>query len=238
MPGNAKLNKETSNAFELGLKGAPGQGLSFSGALFHTTYQNLIDYVAQPADPVNYPTLTSGLYRAENIGKARTWGGEVTARMELGAWSPALLGYHADLAAGVTRGGSENTATGAKQALASAAPYKGSATFGYEHPAQRFGADLIVTRAGGKQAVDAVVNGAASARFAVPGYTVVDMSAYWNVGKNARLTLAVNNIGDRKYWDYASSRSLAADTGAASHADIERQAMARRNVAASLSVNY
>ncbi|MFM9433602.1 hemoglobin/transferrin/lactoferrin receptor protein [Janthinobacterium sp. CG_23.3] len=236
--GNANLGKESSNAFELGLKGAPLKGLRFSAALFYTAYQNLIDYVAQPADPVNYPTLSYGLFRAENIGTARTWGGELTGRMELGAWSPAMLGYHLDLAAGVTRGNSEERGSGLKQALASAAPYKGSATFGYEHPSQLFGVDLIATRAGAKQAPDSVANGVAAARFAVPAYTLLDASAYWNVGKHAKLTLALNNLGDRKYWDYASSRSLAADTGAASHADIERQALAGRNVAVSLSVNY
>ena len=248
--GNAKLGKETSNAFELGLKGAPAKGVSWHGALFHSNYKNLIDYVAQPDDPVNYPTLSYGLFRAENIGKVRTWGGEVAARIELGqyltawptAWSAALSGYHVDLAAGVTRGSSDNAATGARETLASAAPYKASASVGYEHPAQLFGADLMMTRAGAKQAPDSTGSGAASggpsARFAVPAYTVFDVSAYWNVGKNAKLTLGVYNLGDRKYWDYASSRSLAADTGAVAHADIERQALAGRNIAASLTLSY
>lgn len=244
--GNSKLGKETSNAFELGLKGAPSQGISWHGALFHSHYKNLIDYVAQPNDPVNYPTLSYGLFRAENIGKVRTWGGEVAARVELGqlstAWSATLSGVHVDLAAGVTRGSSDNGATGARETLASAAPYKASAAIGYEHPGQLFGADLIMTRAGAKQAPDSAASGAASgapgARFAVPAYTVFDVAAYWNVGKNAKLTLGVYNLGDRKYWDYASSRSLAADTGAAAHADIERQALAGRHIAASLTLTY
>ncbi|MDC8756815.1 TonB-dependent hemoglobin/transferrin/lactoferrin family receptor [Janthinobacterium fluminis] len=237
--GNRNLSKETSNAFEIGLKGAPAKGLTFSGALFYTTYNNLIDYALQPDDPVNYPTITRGLYRAQNIGKVRTWGGEVSGRMELGAWAPAMLGFHVDLAAGLTRGSSEDTTTGVRETLASAAPYKASFTFGYEHhPSQLFGADLIVTRAGGKQAPVSVASGFETAHFAVPAYTLVDLSAYWNISKNAKLTLGVFNLGDRKYWDYASSRSLAPDTGPVSHADIERQALAGRNVAVSLSVNY
>ena len=100
----------------------------------------------------------------------------------------------------------------------------------------------MMTRAGAKQAPDSTGSGAASggpsARFAVPAYTVFDVSAYWNVGKNAKLTLGVYNLGDRKYWDYASSRSLAADTGAVARADIERQALAGRNIAASLTLSY
>ncbi|WP_317205689.1 TonB-dependent receptor domain-containing protein [Janthinobacterium sp.] len=234
--GNRDLRKETSNAFEVGLKGAPTRGLSLRGALFSTIYQNQIEYVLQPNDPVNYPTLSYGLYRAENIGKVRTWGGEVAGRAELGAWAPALQGYRVDLAAGVARG--TGSVAGTSATLASAAPYKASAGLGYDHTAQLFGVELMLMRVGGKQAPDTLVNGVDTAMFAVPAYTLADVSAYWNVAGNARLTLGLYNLGDRKYWDYASARSLPAETGSSSHADIERRAMAGRNVAFSLSVNY
>ena len=46
------------------------------------------------------------------------------------------------------------------------------------------------------------------------------------------------NLGDRKYWDYASSRTLAAGTTAATVADIERQARPGRNYAFNLKVIY
>ena len=56
--------------------------------------------------------------------------------------------------------------------------------------------------------------------------------------KNAKLIVGVYNLTDRKYWDYAASRSLAAGTTAASRAEIERYARPGRNVAASLSISY
>ncbi|CDG82944.1 TonB-dependent hemoglobin/transferrin/lactoferrin family receptor [Janthinobacterium agaricidamnosum] len=236
--GNPNLQKETSNAFELGLKGTATKGLTFRSALFYTKYNNFIDYQAQPADPVNYPTITFGLFRPENIGNARTWGGEVSARAELGSWSPAMQGWYVDAAAGLTRGSSQDKLTGISTPLASVAPYKGTFSIGYDHASQLFGIDLTAVKVGAKQAPDQSVNGVVTPNFAVPGYTLFDLSTYWNVHKNAKLVFGVYNLGNRKYWDYASSRSLVADTGGASHSDIQRQAMAGRNVAASLTVSF
>jgi len=70
----------------------------------------------------------------------------------------------------------------------------------------------------------------------LPGHGVVDFSAYWNVSEHARLQVGVYNVGDKKYWDYATSRSLPAGTSATALADIERQALPGRNVAASLTL--
>ena len=42
----------------------------------------------------------------------------------------------------------------------------------------------------------------------VPGYGLIDATAYWQLTKNVRLSGGVYNITDRKYWDYLSSRTL------------------------------
>ena len=42
----------------------------------------------------------------------------------------------------------------------------------------------------------------------VPGYGMLDWTAYWQVAKNVRLNGGVYNITDRKYWDYLSSRNI------------------------------
>lgn len=236
--GNPDLQKETSNAFELGLKGALAKGLTFRTALFYTKYKNFIDYASQPIDRVNYPTIVQGLFRPQNLAEARTWGGEFSLRAELGTWAPALRGFHLDAAAGVVHGSTTNTLTGNSAGLASVAPYKGSATLGYDHAAQLFGLALNATKVGAKQAPAEVNTGTTAARFAVPGYALVDLAGYWNINPHVKLTAGVYNLGNRKYWDYASSRGLPAETTAATHADIERQALPGRNLAASLSVNF
>ena len=236
--GNANLRKETSQAYELGLKGDVVKGLSMHASVYQTEYKNMIEYVMQEDDPVNYPTITQGLFRPENIGNARTWGAELTLRAELGAWAPAIQGYHIDLATGVAKGRSFNTLTGDSGGLASVAPAKTALTFGYDHANELFGLALTAVHAGDKQAPNDLLTGTTAPRFSVPSYTIFDLSTYWNVHKNAKIVVGVYNLTDRKYWDYAAARSLSAGTTAATRAEIERYAKPGRNVAASLSVNF
>lgn len=236
--GNANLRKETSKAYELGLKGDVTRGLSMHASVYQTEYTDMVDYVMQKDDPVNYPTITRGLFRPENIGNARTWGAELTLRAELGAWAPAMQGYHVDLATGVAKGRSFNTQTGESGGLNSVAPAKSALTFGYDHANELFGLALTAVHAGAKQAPENLLIGDAGPLFTVPSYTIFDLSTYWNVHKNAKIVVGVYNLTDRKYWDYAASRSLAAGTTAANRAEIERYAKPGRNVAASVSVNF
>ncbi|USX15970.1 TonB-dependent receptor [Oxalobacteraceae bacterium OTU3CAMAD1] len=236
--GNPDLKKETSNAFEVGLKGAPTPGVEVSFSLFHTSYDNFIEYAAQPADPVNYPTITQGLFRPENVGKARIRGGEVSSRFALGQWWQPMQGYSLALAGGISRGTAENKDSGKKAELASVQPYKANATFAYDDPAKRGGGAFIVSTVRGKRATADVFTSATTGMFAVPGYTVMDLTAYWHINKHATVSGGMYNLADRKYWDYASSRSLVAGTTAATLADIERQARPGRNFAVNLKVIY
>lgn len=236
--GNPGLKKETSNAFEVGLKGAPTPGVELGFSLFHTSYDNFIEYAAQPADPVNYPTITQGLFRPENVGKAKIRGGEVSGRFALGQWWRPMTGYSVALAAGMSRGTAENKDGGKKAELASVQPYKANATFGYDDPAKRGGGAFIVSIVRGKRATADVFSGATTSLFAVPGYTVMDLTAYWHLTRHATVSGGLYNLADRKYWDYASARSLVAGTTAATLADIERQARPGRNVAVNLRVIY
>jgi hemoglobin/transferrin/lactoferrin receptor protein len=234
--GNPNLKKETSNAFELGLKGAPAPGVEFSASVFNTQYSNFIEYATQPADPVNYPTITFGLYRPENIGKARIYGAEFSARFTLGQWLQSMKGYSVNLAAGASKGTSENTATGEKADLGSVQPYKANASFAYD--SDTVGGAFTASTARGKRAASDVLTGSTTTMFNVPGYTVFDLIAYWNINKHVVLSGGVYNLGDKKYWDYASSRSLPAATTTATLADIERQSRPGRNYAFNLKVIY
>jgi hemoglobin/transferrin/lactoferrin receptor protein len=236
--GNPNLQKETSNAFEIGLKGAPTPGVEFSASVFDTRYSNFIEYATQPADPVNYPTITFGLFRPENIGKANIYGVEFSSRFELGQWLQPMKGYSINLAAGASKGTSENTTTGKKADLPSVQPYKANATFAYDDPGLRGGAALTASTARGKRAAGDVLTGGTTTLFDVPGYSVLDLTAYWNINKHVTLSGGVYNLGDKKYWDYASSRSLPAGTTAATLADIERQTRPGRNYAFNLKVIY
>jgi hemoglobin/transferrin/lactoferrin receptor protein len=232
--GNPKLGKESSNSFELGLRGQAAPWLSVSANSFYNRYKNFIEYVGQPADPVNYPTITFGLFRPENIGNARSWGGELSAMAQLG------LGFSASLSAGASRGTLENNRTGAKGGMNSIQPHKTTAGLAWDDPQKRGGASLTAFHTRSKQAETDVTSAQAQpiTYFAVPSATVVDLAGYWNIGKNAIVTAGIYNLGDRKYWDYASARTLAAGTTAIAQADIERQARPGRHVAVNFKLMY
>lgn len=236
--GNPDLARETSNAFEIGLKGNAARGLKLHAALFQTRYENFIEYAAQPADPVNYPTITFGLYRPENVGDARTWGGEATLDAELGAWNSDLRGARLTLAGGVQRSKARNTASGKEGPLASTLPRKTSFIAAWDDLLGRGGASFAAVYVAAKQAQPDVISGVTTARFAVPSSTVLDLTAYWNINRHAALGAGIYNLADRKYWDYASSRGLPAGTSAVALADIERQARPGRYAALSLKISY
>lgn len=236
--GNSDLQKETSNAFELGLKGAPTAGVELSASMFYTTYSNFIEYATQPADPVNFPNITFGLFRPENVGKARIWGGEFSSRFQLGQWTPDLKGYSVNLAAGLSRGKAKNELTGQRGELVSVQPYKANATFAWDDPAKRGGAAFTVSGVRSQRAGNDVISNVTTQRFLTPGYGVMDLTAYWNINKHLTLSAGAYNLGDKKYWDFASSRGLPAGTTVVTRDDIERMSRPGRNYAFNLKVIY
>ncbi|MDZ7922075.1 hypothetical protein [Rhodoferax sp.] len=37
---------------------------------------------------------------------------------------------------------------------------------------------------------------------------VFDLGGYWQINKTWRMNAGINNLGDMRYWDYASARNL------------------------------
>ena len=95
---------------------------------------------------------------------------------------------------------------------------------------------MVHTRA--KQAGSDVIKGLDTPFFAIPSSTVMDLTGYWNINEHASLSAGIYNLADKKYWDYASSRSLPAATSAVTAADIERQARPGRYAAITLKLVY
>ncbi|WPB55249.1 TonB-dependent receptor [Xylophilus sp. GOD-11R] len=235
--GNADLKNETSDAFELGFKGAAAPGITLRAAAFYTRYHDFIEYAAQGTDPVNYPTVTFGLYRPENIGKAEIWGGEFATRIEAGEFVRGLRGFSLEFAGGVSDSKATNTTTGNSGKLASVAPAKVVATLGYTDPGRRFGVFGTVTGVRARQADGDVIAGSTTSTFAVPGYGTLDFTAFWNLTPKVRLNAGLYNVGDKKYWNYATVRALSAST-AAQITEINRVSMPGRNLGVSLNVIF
>ena len=231
--GNSDLKKETSDAFELGLKNTAFKGLKFDITAFYTAYNDFIDYFDHGSSVDGYWSL----YRAENIADAKIWGAELSAHLDLGQFIPHSDGFSLALVAGKSRGTAKNK-EGQKTGMNSVQPEKGSLTFAYDDPNKAFGLGLTATAVGAKTAArDAsTFQTATTPNYKkVAGYSVFDLAGYWNINKSTKLNLAVNNIFDKTYWNYASVGTLDADSKASI---IDRAAEPGRNIVASVEFKY
>jgi hemoglobin/transferrin/lactoferrin receptor protein len=209
--------------------------VEFSASVFNTQYSNFIEYVDAAGRSGQLPDHHPGLYRPENIGKAKIYGAEFNAALHAGPVAAKHEGLQRQPGGALERHLGKHC-TGKKADLPSVQPYKANATFAYDSDVA--GAAFTASTARGKRAASDVLTGSTTTMFDVPGYTVFDLTAYWHINKHVVLSGGVYNLGDKKYWDYASSRSLPAATTAATLADIERQSRPGRNYAFNLKVIY
>ncbi|WP_414161434.1 TonB-dependent receptor domain-containing protein [Serratia sp. BNK-12] len=227
--GNADLNTETSNNLEWGVKGEVVEGVTLRTSLFYNTYKNFIAYTryqraSSPDKFANVPSNIYTIYQAENRDKAYIYGGEISTRLNFGTWFEQVNGLSANFALGYNQGKSKSSYSGDKYVdIDSVGPMKAIVGVAWDDPAKRYGAAVTATFVKGKQATatnresynnasGSTLTDATTEYLRVPGYGLVDMSAYWQVARNVKLSGGVYNITDRKYRDYLSSRELTDST--------------------------
>lgn len=251
--GNQNLKQETSDAFEVGLKGKPAPGVTLNTSLFYTKYNDFIAYTRYaramfPGMFVNVPAHIGTIYQAENRDDAKIYGFELSARLDHGQWSPHAKGIYTTWAMGLSRGTAKSNYAGDKDVpLESVLPRKAIIGAGYDAPLKAWGLNLTGTFVGGKQAVatnrDAYNNSgpalgdSATKLFRVPGHAVFDLIGYWQLDKNVRLDAGIYNLGDKRYWDYSSARSLQPSV-ARDRRDIELLTESGRTAAVSLNLAF
>jgi hemoglobin/transferrin/lactoferrin receptor protein len=189
---NPNLKEETSDAWEVGVKGHVAPGVTVRAAAFYTTYANFIEQIV--ATGVFDPAWPSGIFQTQNRADARIYGGEISARFALGG------GLSASAAVGYSKG-SYTTLDGERTVLTTIEPLRGNATFAYDNAKHRFGAALTLDGADGKRPGTGAV-------FRAPGYALLDLTGYWRLHERATLHLALHNLTDRRYWRYANIRGL------------------------------
>lgn len=158
------------------------------------------------------------MFQAENRDKAYIYGGEISAKFNFGTWFEKVNGLNATLAYGYTQGQSKSSYMGDKYIdLDSVPPMKAIVGIGWDDPAKRFGTNLTATFVKCKRATatsresynntGTAISGSSTEYMRVPGYGLLDWTAYWQVAKHVKVNGGVYNITDRKYWDYLSSRT-------------------------------
>jgi hemoglobin/transferrin/lactoferrin receptor protein len=251
--GNTDLKTETSNNVEWGLKGQATEGVTVNTSVFYNQYKNFIAYTryrrsANPEMFVNVPSNIYTSYQAENRDKAYIYGAEISTKVNYGTWFPQVDGLSSTVALGYNEGKSKSSYAGDKYIdLDSVAPLKAIVGLAWDDKARGYGAALTATFVKGKQATannresytnsGTAITDSTSEYRRVPGYGMVDATAYWQATKNLKLSGGIYNITDRKYWDYTSSRTLTS-TNAQERNDINLAVMPGRTFQLGVNVDF
>lgn len=251
--GNTDLKTETSNNFEWGLKGQATEGVTVNTSVFYNQYKNFIAYTryrrsANPEMFVNVPSNIYTSYQAENRDKAYIYGAEISTKVNYGTWFPQVDGLSSTFALGYNEGKSKSSYAGDKYIdLDSVAPLKAIVGLAWDDKARGYGAALTATFVKGKQATatnresytntGTAITDSTSEYMRVPGYGMVDATAYWQATKNVKLSGGIYNITDRKYWDYTSSRTLTS-SNAQERNDINLAVMPGRTFQLGVNVDF
>ncbi|WP_415175756.1 TonB-dependent receptor domain-containing protein [Pantoea sp.] len=255
--GNTDLKTETSNNFEFGLKGEAVPGITFTASTFYNSYKNFIDYTrytrtANPEVFTNIPSNIDIAYRAENRDKAYIYGAEFGSRFNFGTWYPNMNGLSARLAFGYAQGAAKSSYLGDSYVpLESVPPMRLITGVAYDDPDQRYGAAITATFNHGKRATytqrQTYTNAGSSIGTTsdtyyqnIPGYALVDLTAYYRITKNVKISGGIYNLTDRKYWDYLSSRDLESTTSKTNQAyyDSQLSVMPGRTFQLGLNVDF
>ena len=194
---NPNLKSETSNSFELGLRGRMKTNLgnvSYSAAAYTGKYNNFIDLVkvggtGTLADPMFYQYI--------NAAKASIRGveGRLDVRMENGLSLKTGFAY--------TKGTTTDQ-NGVETGLESVAPLSIVAGARYEPNQVWFvQSDVVYNAAKKRQDIPAASN------FVSPSFVVMDLSSGYRFNKNTVLYAGIKNLFDRKYWSWSDIRGLA-----------------------------
>ncbi len=194
--GNPNLKAEHANSKELGIRGQIG-GLSYALTAFDNRYDDFISQqVVKGVGTPNNPLI----FQFINLSKAHIRGTEARAQWQIDAHWLAHLG--------LSRLHGESEVNGKSIALETINPGKLIAGLRYE--GAHFGGQIQAQHHAAKPAADiAPVGRPASAGFAPPAYTLVNLSAYWKLDERLSLTARIDNLFDRKYWRWSDVRGLA-----------------------------
>ncbi|CDZ46671.1 TonB-dependent hemoglobin/transferrin/lactoferrin family receptor [Neorhizobium galegae] len=220
--GNADLEAETSNGFEIG---ATYQSADLTGklTLFHTRYKNFIEQQAEettlyPGFPVGNGTLN--IYR--NVPNVRISGIEAKVRKDF------ANGFFAQGSLAFAYG--ENVDT--NELIRTVAPFKSVLSVGYAQ--ETWGTELTgVFSAGMRSDNDA-------STYDAPGYGIANLTGWWEPEqtKGLRIQAGVYNIFDMKYYNAVGVRDINPNSTSATNQPVAFYSEPGRNFKISLTQTF
>jgi hemoglobin/transferrin/lactoferrin receptor protein len=189
--GNPDLRPEKARSLEVGLRGTLAT-VSWQIAAYDNRYR---DFISQEVVGGSFTPADPAIFQFINLARARIRGVELR-----GEWRMAAA-WTLNAASAVTRGTS--TRNGVSEPLDSVEPARTAVGLRYAAGAWDLRADVLHAQA---KARDRIVSPTA---FAPPSYTVLDLSARWQVGPAWTLIANLNNVTDATYWRWSDVRGLA-----------------------------
>jgi hemoglobin/transferrin/lactoferrin receptor protein len=211
---NPDLKPETSDSFELGLRGIFPRA-SFSVTGFYNTYDDFIEAFvevgAEPSPPDSGPPGGPPpppviLFQSQNISRARIYGVEATGSY---FFNPDLTGWSLDASLAWSVG--DNLTD--DQPLLSINPLEAIVSLNYDDPNDKWGARLIATLVGDprdpeREPTPTNPDQPPAVPFVPSGFTVVDVLGYYNINESYSLNFGIFNLFDTEYFRYSDVRFL------------------------------
>lgn len=201
--GNSQLKPETARQFEIGVRGKT-QNVDYQISAFDSRYKNFIDYrTLQNLNPRAGQIL---LIQYDNFDKARIYGSEGSVNWQFSPnWS--VNGAFA-FARGYTKNGADlagsNDNNSGKRPIDSISPFK--LQVGTHYDSEKWGANARITRVNGKSSNQISGNVYNPTRH----YALLDLGGYWKPSKKLSIHAQVNNVFNRKYWNWGDIAYLSA----------------------------
>jgi hemoglobin/transferrin/lactoferrin receptor protein len=193
---NPDLKPETSDSFELGLRGTFPRG-RFSVAGFYSSYNNFIQPLVQVSAPGVFPLV----FQTQNVSQARIYGVEASAeyRFSQGDAGFSLFGSLAyTVGDDLTQDIPLNTID----------PFKAVVGVRYKAPENKWGVGLYGTFVASPRTPITVQR---PTPFVPDAYGTVDLIGYYNLSRTLSLNLGVYNLLDTRYYQYSDVRNFNAD---------------------------
>jgi len=219
---NPDLKNETSQSFELGMRGQYDKA-AWSLAAYYNYYQNFINLFANAggAGTAASPTI----FQSQNLSCATIYGLEFKGETALDFISPALTKFTLFGNAAYTQGWDGQN----QQPLASIDPFK--AVLGIRYAWEKVQVEFISTYFARQNQVPG--NGGPAGQFVPPSALMLDLVGRWKVTEKVTITAGLYNLTNEKAWRYQDVRGQNNNA-----ADLDRYTMPGVNARCAVNIKF
>ena len=196
---NPDLRPESSHGLELGWRHV-GDTVRASVSVYENRYRDLIESRANLGiDPITRRLV----FQSVNRDRARIRGVEADLLWHLDGRFPSLQGWQLRGALAWSQGDDLRR----EVPLNTIDPARATLGLRFDADSGLWGGELATVAVRGKTRID---HGDVEL-FAPPGYTRFDLYAWFEPWHGARINAGIFNLGNRRYWEWATVRGLEAD---------------------------